>query len=965
MTRLNRWYLREAAILAGLGLATIIMLYPLSVNPGSMVPEPSDPLLNVWRMHWDKYALLSGPVGVANLFNANIFYPYPLTLAFSEHFLMHTMLALPVLLLADSHLLGMNLSVLLSFVLTGYAMYLLVAEWTRQRWAGLAAGFLVAFAPFRFGQINHLELLAMQWMPLTLLSLHWALTRSRWVYLGLLVLFFNLQSLSAIYYTFHLALACGLLAGAYLALGWIKWRWGLARDLGILCAVTLAVNWPIWQVYLRFSQVMGAERTPGEVRVYSAAFMDYLTALPNNLLYGWTFGRWQPAGHQFQPLMPLGVVGIVLAVLGLVWAGRQLAARRRIGAAGLFLGLLVVAGFVLSLGINDEAFGAGLKPVLARLLPYPWLYEHVPGFRGLRVPARYAALVSLGLAALAGIGFAALRRWLARTAAVPIAIKRLGAVALVVLLGLAALEYWSVPLAGPTVAYGSAIPAVYRWLAQTPPGSVVLELPYQDASEFAYEYYSTYHWRPLVNGGTGYTPPIYRQLRQWFATFPDWRSVDILQQLGVDDVVLHQPEVNLGQWNRIRSELPAYLPAFDQIHQVGQSVVLHVADAPCRTDASQVTAALSRPAGQPGTAALTLRNTGATAFVADVSRVSTLSLDGHPVREFLEPLLLLPDAAQTLEWTLDGGDRGQLQAHLATLERTVDADAPQPPAEGPAPATEIPEQPVALHFQGGAGLAGIALLPERPYACGALEVRLHWQPGVPDDTVLVTMIDRFGRTVLESRSQPWRAQADAVIDVHRLALPGALPAGAYGLKLRVQPAGGGYRPVVNAQGTVIPPESVPAWPVVIQPAAPGGDYSSPPLAAFADGVDLLQAHLAVSEAAAGDWLRFTLAWRAWRQPIQQDVTVFTQLVGPDGGVWGQQDNPPRGGWYPVSLWQPGQVVLDDFAFAVNPDAPPGDYQLVVGLYDSRTIQRLPARLAAGTETDAVAVSPVTIRPHSD
>jgi hypothetical protein len=276
----------------------------------------------------------------------------------------------------------------------------------------------------------------------------------------------------------------------------------------------------------------------------------------------------------------------------------------------------------------------------------------------------------------------------------------------------------------------------------------------------------------------------------------------------------------------------------------------------------------------------------------------------------------------------------------------------------------IPEQPIALHFQGGADLAGIALLPDRPHTCGVLEARLHWQSGVPDDTVLVTMVDRFGRTVIESRSQPWRAQADAVIDIHRLALPGALPAGAYGLKLRVQPAGGEYRPAINPQGTVIPPESVPAWPVVIQPAALGGDYPNPPLATFADGIDLLQAHLAASDAAAGDWLRFTLAWRA-RQPVQQDVTVFTQLVGPDGRVWGQQDNPPRGGWYPVSLWQPGEVVLDDFAFLVTPEAPPGVYQLVVGLYDSQTIERLPGRLAAGTETDAVAVSPLTIRPHSD
>jgi len=205
---LKRSFVAEWMVLTGLFLATLVMLYPLSLNPNEMVPEPADPLLNVWRMHWDKHSILSGVDSLRRLFDANIFYPYPMTLAYSEHFLMETALALPILLLADSHLLGMNLSVLLSFVLSAYGAYLLISDWTRNRWAGLFAGFLLAFAPYRYGHINHLELLVMQWMPLTLLSLHWLLTRTHRRYLVLFILFFNLQALSAVNYTFHLALAC-------------------------------------------------------------------------------------------------------------------------------------------------------------------------------------------------------------------------------------------------------------------------------------------------------------------------------------------------------------------------------------------------------------------------------------------------------------------------------------------------------------------------------------------------------------------------------------------------------------------------------------------------------------------------------------------------------------------------------------------------------------------------------------
>ncbi|HXV97378.1 MAG TPA: hypothetical protein VEC93_03075, partial [Anaerolineae bacterium] len=314
---------REWAILSLFFLLTLIMLYPLSLNLTNMVPEPTDPLLNAWRMQWNAHAFLSGPAAVANIFNTNIFYPFPLTLAYSEHFLMLSALALPFLLLPDSHLVGMNLSVLVTFVLSGYAMYLLITAWTGQRWAGFVAGVLFAFSPYRFGQLNHLELLVTPWMPLAILALHWTLTRPGLRYPVLFSLFFILQALSGFHFSLNLTIACILLALVYALAGRVYWRWGLGAAAVLSILVTLLINWPVWQMYLRFSDSMGAIRTPGEVRIYSAAFTDYLTAIPHNLLYGWTFGRWQMADHQFQPLMPFGLVGLCLALAGLILNFRQ------------------------------------------------------------------------------------------------------------------------------------------------------------------------------------------------------------------------------------------------------------------------------------------------------------------------------------------------------------------------------------------------------------------------------------------------------------------------------------------------------------------------------------------------------------------------------------------------------------------------------------------------------------------
>ena len=108
LTVQSKGYIREWAIIGLFSCLTLIMLFPLSTHLSSMVPEPTDPLLNAWRMQWNTRALLSGPAGIANLFNTNIFYPFPLTLAYSEHFLMIS--ALP------SEVVSSNIPIDLSFL---------------------------------------------------------------------------------------------------------------------------------------------------------------------------------------------------------------------------------------------------------------------------------------------------------------------------------------------------------------------------------------------------------------------------------------------------------------------------------------------------------------------------------------------------------------------------------------------------------------------------------------------------------------------------------------------------------------------------------------------------------------------------------------------------------------------------------------------------------------------------------
>jgi hypothetical protein len=955
---------REAAILFGLIAVAVALTAPMSLHPDTMVPDPSDPLLSAWRMHWVQHALLSGADSLRHLFDANIFYPYPMTLAFSEHLLGETAFAFPLLLVAQSHLFGLNISVLVSFVLTAYATYLLVAEWTRSRAAGLFAGFLMAFSPFRFGQIIHLEILVTQWMPLTLLSLHWLLIRRRAadsasgsstarsvIYLALFIIFFNSQALSSVYNTAYLAVACAVMVVVYGLAGRITWRWTLLADGGLFGGIAFLVNWPQWRIYFHFSELMGAVRTPGDVRVYSAALADYLTTIPQNLLYGWTFGYWQLEGHQYQPLMPVGVAGLALAVIGVASLARASASRGRERWTGALLLALVLIGFVLSLGTNEQAFGPALAPALARLLPYGWLYEHLPGLMGLRVPARSGVLVVLGLSGLAGMGIAAARRALGARHA------RLGLAVLPAAAGVVALvECWSVPLSGPEFADSRSLAPVYGWLLNTTePDSVVLELPQQGASESAYEYYSTYHWRKLVNGSSGYAPPAHRELREFLKTFPDWRTVDVIQQMGVDYIVLHQPDFAPDAWEQIQGQLPGFLPAFDGIHQVGSSLVLHVAQPSCRADAQQLRVHLSLAQE----AEVTVSNVGPATFVSDVTRPSQLLVNGHPARQFLLPLLTVPGQSRDVAIEMDSqpGGNDRVQARIPELGAVL---TPGQPALSPETIpTLTPEQPIGLKYVDGPELVGLAV-PVKPLrTCGTLYIGLHWQAGYHEDQVVVEVVDRFARVVLSSQSHPWRDGLDSTYDVHRLPLPGSLPAGEYGLRVKVTDRDERERRVIAGTGEVFNVDQLPTWPIVVRPASPSEPAPGAPLAVLDDVIDLLDLDLPQSMVAQGDWLRFSLLWQV-RDRIERDLTVFTQLIGPDGKVWGQHDNPPRGGWYPLSLWLPDEAVLDDYAVRIDPETPPGDYQLIVGMYDPATGARIGIHDGSGRGGDFVPVATISV-----
>ena len=126
----------------------------------------------------------------------------------------------------------------------------------------------------------------------------------------------------------------------------------------------------------------------------------------------------------------------------------------------------------------------------------------------------------------------------------------------------------------------------------------------------------------------------------------------------------------------------------------------------------------------------------------------------------------------------------------------------------------------------------------------------------------------------------------------------------------------------------------------------GHRFETPPIenaqrARVGDHIQLLGYDAQPRTLKPGGTLTLTLYWHAG-EPADGSYTVFTHLLDPNGVVRGQKDSVPLEGRYPTDRWQPGEIVVDSYPIRVAEDAPAGEYQIEIGMYDpAANAQRVP------------------------
>lgn len=491
---------RSLSVAALFVALTIAMTWPQARHMGTQVYDADDPLLSIWRISWIAHIL---PLNPAQLFNGNIFYPEPRTLAYTDSVLLQGLAGAPLIWAGISNVVVYNLLLLGSMALSGWAMWRYALHLTGHHAASLLAGVIFAFVPYRFDHYHHLELQATFFLPLTLLYLDRALESGSKRDVWLTTMCFLGQVYTCIYYSVFLMTAAAPIALVRLARSSpdVRKRFLIALGPAALAAVVLAA--PYGYAYVLNRETLG-ERLDRDVLLYSATFENYFATSEFNTLYGWT----RPFGQPERLLFP-GVIALALAGVGLSRFDRN---RITLVVAG-------VIGFIISFGLHSVFY----EPLRMAFVAY----------RGLRAPARASILVFLALSALAAFGFARLTR--GRSA------RSTWIAAAVVLAGLLG-EYHTAMVSWFMIPNPPS--AVYRWLAEQP-RSVVIEIPFARADRLhaiadgLYMYNSTKHWQPIVNGYSGFFPKSFYQLSGSMAAFPDENSIGYLKRRGVDLIIVH------------------------------------------------------------------------------------------------------------------------------------------------------------------------------------------------------------------------------------------------------------------------------------------------------------------------------------------------------------------------------------------------------------------------------------------
>jgi hypothetical protein len=556
-----RAWQQNLAALSFFIIVTTTMLYPVVLN-FSKLPAGGDIYEYIWKLWWFKHALIE--TGQSPWIAPHIYYPHGYLLSYGETTPLNTILGLPLTWLLGEYR-AFNTLLLLSTILSGFTTFLLVREITDSVWAGLLAGIIFAFAPYRRVRFLHLNLLSTQWLPLIFYFLErFVRTRKPKYALGGGIAF-GLNALASWYY----AVAAGVLT-----LAWGIVRLFSHRDVVRGKEIRSASLWE-WQGLVLFVVAAGILIVPFVIpylavandpdtaiplentNFYSASLSDYLIPTPFHPLWGdlvrghllphlekgefiigwgfvaWLFGlyalRWGDR-EVIRPWLYVTLVALILSLgLTLHIAGRQVVIPAPDNVVATVNRILNTIS--LNFSLTHEPFTIGRAKGLVIPMPALFLRWFVPVVGKLRTWARFGQMALFGVAVLAGLGATT---WHRREVEPQSSLNR-QRMAWAIVLGVALFELWWAPvkMQNPITPR-----PVDLWLADQGGHRAIIEYPLASAFTSRQFIYTRFHGRPIVHGYATYFTFLFSRRHPELLDFPSQAGLAQLSEWDVQYVLI-------------------------------------------------------------------------------------------------------------------------------------------------------------------------------------------------------------------------------------------------------------------------------------------------------------------------------------------------------------------------------------------------------------------------------------------
>jgi hypothetical protein len=506
---------KEIALLACVLLA-VVHTWPLVTAPHTLSRHDNgDVLLNEWILAWVQHQLPREPL---SLFQTNIFYPARDTLAYSEPLIVPALMSAPLRWAGGSPVLVHNLLIIAGLALTAFAAYRVAHAWTGDPVASFVAASAFAFNTHLLVRLAHVQALHAYGLPLALLAtdrmlLHHRTRDALWLAFWMTVMAYT-SGHFLIFATVMIAVAIVTRPG-----DWLKRPAPVLPRFALAAAISVLAILPLYIPYRRVVIEQGLVRSLDHVTEFSATMKGYLASAGRLHFSLWSEALFRGGVEAFFP----GVTVLVLSVLGVILVWRLRPPDTVMTRRMIMLVSIGAVGVVLSLGTHTPVYG--------------WLYAVFPPLSSIRAAARFGNLFLLATALAAAIGAARLRAsGIFGRHATPVT------VAFIVLVNV---EAFRAPFQ-----FGrfEGIPNVYSMLAQEPGRVVLVEQPFYPPhavfENAEYVFNSTAHWRPLMNGYSGFIPRSYFAFAEAFGSFPHPDSIQAMRRAGVTHVMYHPSRYN-------------------------------------------------------------------------------------------------------------------------------------------------------------------------------------------------------------------------------------------------------------------------------------------------------------------------------------------------------------------------------------------------------------------------------------